>query len=58
MEDSHIIAPAIKEYSSKHKLERTLNTIVQDILVMLPEDPFTVMCSMLQKVLFFFYILE
>ena len=51
MDDSPLISPIIKEYTSKHKIEAILNDMNQKVLPELPADPYSLMCSLIQEVI-------
>ena len=51
MDDSPLISPIIKEYTSKHKFEAILNDMIQKVLTELPADPYSLMCSLIQEVI-------
>jgi hypothetical protein len=50
MEDNMIVTPAVKEYISKFNIETVLNKMVNDILIKLPDDPFSEMCTIINEV--------
>ena len=50
MDESPLVAPEIKDYCKKHKIDDTLNKTIQIILSSLPADPFSVICGLLKEV--------
>ena len=57
MSNNLIENPTVKEYVSKYNLEQFLNKMVNNILINLPDDPFSEMCTLINDVKITFIII-
>ena len=55
MANNLIENPTVKEYVSKYNLEQFLNKMVNNILINLPDDPFSEMCTLINDVKIFLF---
>lgn len=51
MNESELVSPIIKEYISKFDLEEVLNEVINDVMIMMPEDPFASLSKLLNEVI-------
>ena len=51
MEDSPLVSPIIKEYCAKFNIENVLNSAINEVMLKMPPDPFSLFCNILKKVI-------
>jgi hypothetical protein len=51
MEDSPLVSPIIKEYCAKFEIENVLNSAINEVMLKMPPDPFSLFCTILKKVI-------
>ena len=51
MEDSSLVSPIIKEYCAKFNIENVLNSAINEVMLKMPPDPFSLFCNILKKVI-------
>ena len=51
MDDSPLVPPIIKEYCAKFNIENILNEAINEVMTKMPSDPYSLLCSVLKKVI-------
>ena len=49
MEDSPLVSPIIKEYCAKFNIEKVMNSAINEIMLKMPSDPYSLLCTFLKK---------